>query len=94
MISDRTKRLLGMVSDKINALDYKLKHDFGVPLTIAQNWHRGQPYPTSELDAFQVMRTLKSEWDEKLGLYETLVNYGAEFATSELAYAMGVSVGE
>ena len=90
MISEVTKRLLCLSSDKIWAMDTRLEKEFGVVKKIRTSWTRTQPYPTSELDALQVMRTLKSEWDEKSGLYETLSTYGAKDAIVELAKLMGI----
>lgn len=87
---ERVNKFLNLSSDKVNALDHTLHTEFKVPRTLRKSWTRGQPYPTTMIDAMLTIKAIKAEFDEKLGLFETLNTYGVEFAISEYAHAMGV----
>jgi hypothetical protein len=90
MISEDSKRYLCLACDKIWALDRLLKKDFDIPIKLHGLWTRTQPYPTSEVEAMQIMRELKAAWDERAGLHDTLTNHGVELTISLLAYEMGI----
>jgi len=94
MISDEIKRCLCLAVDKIWAVDVKLQKEFDVPKRIKLRWTREHPYPTNSVDALGIMRTLKSEFDEKVMLYEALTIHGVEETISILASEMNIPVSD
>jgi hypothetical protein len=92
MISDEIKRYLCLATDKIWALDVKLHKEFNVPKKVYTRWTRSHPYPTTTVDALDVMRTLKNEFDEKAILYEVLTIHGVEETIAILASEMNIPV--